>query len=79
MLIEIVGFPEAKMWTDDMSASDARRSIVENVPADAVLPVRVYMVAPPGTTNTEFKLKVSTQDAEPETAETDVRFTGVGE
>ena len=54
MEIALDGLPGGKMWTDDMPREKAARVLNRNVPADATLPVRVYVVAPQGTAQQEF-------------------------
>lgn len=44
--VTLYGLRGAQMWTDDMSRAQAGRSVTRIVAADAILPLRVYVVAP---------------------------------
>jgi len=48
MEVSLDGLPGAVMWTDTVGRDQAARSFVEEVPADTIEPVRVYVAAPKG-------------------------------
>ena len=58
MEIAIEGLPGAVMWTEDMAREAAARSLVRKVAADATQGVRVYVVAPAGSTDQSFDFSV---------------------
>ncbi|HSQ95202.1 MAG TPA: cytochrome c oxidase accessory protein CcoG [Croceibacterium sp.] len=79
MRIEIDDLPGAVMWTDDMARKDAARAIVRTVPADSTLPLRAYVIAPPGTKAHELEFKVKSLDEQAEKDETDTAFQAPGD
>ena len=64
MEIALSGLPAATMWTDDMAREKAARSIVRTVPADATEPVRIYVVAPEGTSEQDITFNLKALDKE---------------
>ena len=78
MEIAVEGLPGALMWTDTIGRGDAARIQVKTVPADQVLSVRVYVVAPQGTSTQDFSFSVTSRDEQQETATTETRFDTPG-
>ena len=78
MEIAIEGLPGALMWTDTIGRDDAARTQVKTVPADQVLSVRAYVVAPEGTSTQDFSFSVTSRDEQQETATTETRFDTPG-
>ena len=64
MTVHMEGLPGAAMWTDSTGRRDAARSLSAIVAADAILPVRVYVVAPTDTRQQEFFFRLEATDAE---------------
>jgi cytochrome c oxidase accessory protein FixG len=78
MEITLVGLPDGAMWTEEMNSTDATRSLIHAVPADATEALRVYVVAPRGTQSQEFTLAVKALDERGETDSENVGFNGPG-
>ncbi|MEC7952655.1 MAG: cytochrome c oxidase accessory protein CcoG [Pseudomonadota bacterium] len=78
MEIAVEGLPGALMWTDTIGRGDAARIQVKTVPADQVLSVRAYVVAPQGTSTQDFSFSVTSRDEQQETATTETRFDTPG-
>ncbi|MAG42429.1 cytochrome c oxidase accessory protein CcoG [Erythrobacter sp. SAORIC-644] len=78
MEIAVEGLPGALMWTDTIGRGDAARIQIKTVPADQVLSVRVYVVAPQGTSTQDFSFSVTSRDEQQETATTETRFDTPG-
>ena len=78
MEIAIEGLPGALMWTDTIGRDDAARTQIKTVPADQVLSVRAYVVAPEGTSTQDFSFRVTSRDEQQETATTETRFDTPG-
>ena len=76
--IAVEGLPGALMWTDTIGRGDAARIQVKTVPADQVLSVRAYVVAPQGTSTQDFSFSVTSRDEQQETATTETRFDTPG-
>ena len=74
MEIGIDGLPGAVMWTDASRRDAAERIQVKTVPADEVLAVRAYLVAPQGTSTQDFAFTVTSRDEQQETARAETRF-----
>ena len=72
--IAIDGLPGAVMWTDTGRRASAARTQVKTVPADEVLAVRAYLVAPEGTSTQDFAFTVTSRDEQQETARAETRF-----
>jgi len=64
MEIALSGLPGGVMWSDDMPRSAASRKIVRTVDADLADPVRIYVVAPPGTAQQDFRFTLRALDAQ---------------
>ncbi|WP_310534007.1 cytochrome c oxidase accessory protein CcoG [Novosphingobium sp.] len=64
MKVTIEGLPGAVMWTDSMPREKAARELSIDVPADTTLPVRAYVMVPPGTSSQDFAFALAAQDAE---------------
>jgi polyferredoxin len=64
MEIALDGLPGATMWSDDMPRSSAGRTVRQAVAADQADPVRIYVIAPPGTHGQDFRFTVRALDAE---------------
>ena len=78
MEIAVEGLPGALMWTDTIGRGDAARIQIKTVPADQVLSVRAYVVAPQGTSTQDFSFSVTSRDEQQETATTETRFDTPG-
>ena len=78
MEIAIEGLPGALMWTDTIGRDDPARTQIKTVPADQVLSVRAYVVAPQGTSTQDFSFSVTSRDEQQETATTETRFDTPG-
>tara|TARA_B100000949_G_scaffold143065_1_gene125721 strand:+ start:8109 stop:9719 length:1611 start_codon:yes stop_codon:yes gene_type:complete len=78
MEIAVEGLPGALMWTDTIGRGDAARTQIKTVPADQVLSVRAYVVAPQGTSTQDFSFSVTSRDEQQETATTETRFDTPG-
>jgi cytochrome c oxidase accessory protein FixG len=74
MRVAMDGLAGAAMWTDDMPRADAARQVTRTVPADATLPLRIYVIAPAGTVPQDFALTVTALDEEAETDTSEARF-----
>ena len=64
MEIGLTGLGGAAMWTDDMPRSAAARTVIRKVAADQADPVRVYVIAPRGTTAQDFGFTLRALDKE---------------
>jgi len=73
--IALEGIPGAVMWTDDLPRSAAARKQVRTVAADAVVPVRAYVVAPAGTAAQDFGFHLRSLDEKGESDLGETRFT----
>ena len=78
MEIAVEGLPGALMWTDTIGRDDAARTQIKTVPADQVLSVRAYVIAPEGTSTQEFNFRVTSRDEQQESATTETRFDTPG-
>ncbi|MFP5395107.1 MAG: cytochrome c oxidase accessory protein CcoG [Alphaproteobacteria bacterium] len=74
MQVSLDGLPGGKFWTDETPCDKAARELTISVPADRVEPLRVYIVAPDGTREQSFKLRLQALDGEKENDVTEVRF-----
>lgn len=74
MQVSLDGLPGGKFWTDETPRDKAARELTISVPADRVEPLRVYIVAPDGTREQSFKLRLQALDGEKENDVTEVRF-----
>jgi polyferredoxin len=54
MTLAIEGLPNAKFYTDAMDSTAAVRSLPVTLPADATMPLRLYVTAPKGTAAGDF-------------------------
>ena len=72
--VELDDLHGAAMWTDDMPREQAARELTRTVPADSTLPLRVYVIAPPGTRAQPFEFKVESLDEQGEEDETQMSF-----
>lgn len=64
MEIGLQGLDGAVMWRDDMPRTDAARTLRHTVSADQADPVRIYVIAPPGTPAQSFSFTLRALDAE---------------
>jgi len=64
MEIGLLGLDGAVMWRDDMPRTDAARTLRHTVSADQAAPVRIYVIAPPGTPAQSFSFTLRALDAE---------------
>ena len=78
MEIAMQNLPGAVMWTDTIGRGAAARTQVKTVPADQVLAVRAYVVAPQGTSTQDFSFSVTSRDEQQESAKVETRFDTPG-
>lgn len=64
MAVRLDGLPGAAMWSDAMGREQASRELKLTVPADTVMPLRVYVVAPASTGEQAFAFTLTATDAE---------------
>ena len=64
MTVRIDGLPGAVMWSDAMGREQAARALTMTVPADTVLPLRVYVAAPAATGEQEIAFTLVANDSE---------------
>ncbi|HEX9807766.1 MAG TPA: cytochrome c oxidase accessory protein CcoG [Alteraurantiacibacter sp.] len=74
MKVALTGLPGALMWTDDMPREKAAREIVRTVPADAIEPLRIYVIAPSNTEADDFAFSVVALDQRGETDTSETYF-----
>ncbi|HET9630168.1 MAG TPA: cytochrome c oxidase accessory protein CcoG [Novosphingobium sp.] len=79
MRIAFAGLPGAVMWTDTTGRDEAAVSIVRQVAADTVEPVRVYVAAPPGAHEGKAAFTMTAMDKEGGTVRVETRFDAPGE
>ena len=79
MQVSLEGLPGGKFWTSEMPREKAARELKLTVPADRVEPLRVYVVAPDGTTQQKFSFNLKALDGEAEHDKSDVRFDSPNE
>jgi cytochrome c oxidase accessory protein FixG len=72
--VTLEGLPEAKMWTDEMGQDRASRQLEFTVAADQVKPVRVYVVAPEGTSQQSLAFALTALDREGGADRSETRF-----
>lgn len=64
MEIGLLGLDGAVMWRDDMPRAAAARTLRQDVAADQASPVRIYVIAPPGTSAQSFSFTLRAVDAQ---------------
>jgi cytochrome c oxidase accessory protein FixG len=74
MSVTLEGLPRAAMWTDEMGSESAGRELQLTVAADQTKPLRVYVVAPAGTTEQEFSFVLTARDREAGGDRAETRF-----
>jgi len=74
MQVTIEGLAGATMWSDEMNRADASRALTFTVPADAAAPLRLYLIAPPGTPAQDFAFTVTSLDERRETDSGETQF-----
>ena len=81
MTVTIEGLPGAVMWTDSMDRAEANARQDFTVPADQLLSVRAYVVAPPESATGEIRFVLSANDSGnySESDSADALFTGPGD
>ncbi len=79
MQVSLEGLPGGKFWTSEIPREKAARELKLTVPADRVEPLRVYVVAPDGTTQQKFSFNLKALDGEGEHDKSDVRFDSPNE
>ena len=79
MVITIDGLPGAVMWTDTEGRAQAGRKLTMAVPADTVLPVRVYIAGRPNTAEQDFAFNLAATDNEGGGNHVKTRFDAPGE
>ena len=75
MEIAIEDLPGAAMWDESISRDQAAPKQVFEVPADQLLAVRAYVVAPAGTPSQEFEIRITSLDEKRETEQVETKFT----
>ena len=72
MTLQIEGLAGAKFYTDAMDSGSAVRALPVTLPADATLPLRLYVTAPRGTLAGDFALTLTSpaEKAQPRRATT---------
>ncbi|MFM5918170.1 MAG: cytochrome c oxidase accessory protein CcoG, partial [Novosphingobium sp.] len=75
MEVSIEDLPGAKMWDESISRDHAASRLTFTVPADQLLQVRAYVVAPANTRSREFEFKITSLDDSHETGEAETKFT----
>jgi cytochrome c oxidase accessory protein FixG len=78
MRIDLAGLEGGTMWTDEISADDAARSLQFNVPADQAKTIRIYVIAPRGAQSQDFSLNVVSLDEQGESDTVETRFETPG-
>ena len=78
MEISLEGLPGGVFWTDAMDRSDAAREQIVSVPADQVLSVRAYVVAPANTQKQSFQFGLVSLDQQRESDVVETRFEAPG-
>jgi cytochrome c oxidase accessory protein FixG len=78
MRVTLDGLAGGSMWTDEISADAAARSLEFDVPADQTETIRVYVIAPRGTESQDFSLTVEALDGQGETDTVETRFETPG-
>ena len=77
--IGLDGLPGAVMWSDDVPRSSAARTLRRTVAADQADPLRIYLIAPAGTEEEEFRFTLRAIDKEGGTASKETRFDSPGD
>ena len=79
MQVSLEDLPGATMWTDAMPRSAAAASLMIEVGADRVQPVRVYVIAPADTHEQEFAFELKALDREGAGDRSEARFDAPGD
>lgn len=79
MAVTLEGLAGAVMWTDTIGRDQAAEKQVVTVPADQTKTVRAYVIAPNGTTATDFIFKVTSLDEQAEFDISEARFSAPGD
>ncbi len=74
MEVQIEGLEGAVMWSDDMARKDAARILRRDVPPDATLALRAYVVAPQGTASQDFAFRLTALSEPRESDRSEARF-----
>ncbi len=75
MEIAVEGLPGAAMWDETIGRAQAAPKLVFEVPADQLLAVRAYVVAPAGTATKDFNFRITSLDEQRESEEVGTKFT----
>jgi cytochrome c oxidase accessory protein FixG len=75
MEIALEDLPGAKMWDEAISREQAAPKLTFTVPADQLLQVRAYVVAPANTRSKEFEFRITSLGEGRETGEAKAKFT----
>jgi cytochrome c oxidase accessory protein FixG len=75
MEIALEDLPGATMWDEAISRDRAAPKLTFTVPADQLLQVRAYVVAPANTRSKEFEFRITSLDEGRETGEAEAKFT----
>ena len=78
MRVSLQGLEGGTMWTDEISADMAARELEFAVVADQTETIRVYVIAPRGTSSQDFELQVEALDEQGETDTVETRFETPG-
>ena len=79
MEVALSDLPGAVFWTDTIGRDGAARSQTFAVPADEVLTVRAYVMAPSGTTARDFSFDLTSLDEQRESDRSETRFSAPGD
>jgi cytochrome c oxidase accessory protein FixG len=79
MEISLRGLTGAVMWSDDMPRIEANRTVLRVVPADQTEPLRLYVIAPPGTPAQDFRFALRAVDTDGGGDTEKTRFDTLGE
>ena len=75
MEIALEDLPGATMWDEAISREQAAPKLIFTVPADQLLAVRAYVVAPVNTRSKEFTFRITSLDEQHESGEAEAKFS----
>ena len=79
LVVTLDGLPGAVMWSDFISRDAAARSLAFTVAPDQTQAVRVYVIAPAGTSEQAFTFVLKPLDQDGGSASSETRFDAPGE
>ena len=79
MTVSLSGLPGALLWSETESRASAARALTVAVPADTILPLRVYVAAPPRTREQTIAFDLKADDAEAGEEHVETRFDAPGD